>query len=679
MKMRLRHLRLRSETSIGTFGADIPFQEGLNIIWADNTKGKSTSLQGLLYVLGLERMLSSRRVTPLTYVMTTHLDDPETGKRHNVHESSVWAELENESGKIITVRRGVVTTADPKLVSVFEGPLLTNPLGHYRQQDYFVLDPGAATREAGFHRMLADFIGWTLPTVRRFDGIETRLYLETIFPLIYVEQKVGWSSIPAAFPTFLQIRDVGQRAVEFLLALDTHALELKKQQLELDLRSSKAAWAAKRDEIMSAAEIVNARVEGIPSTPTISAEEIERSFLLVPHDDRWQSLEETASSLRIRIDEIDPIAIPTVKENAPREVAELERLTELLGKKNAHRDSLFRARQTEIAQKHSTEHRISVLQEDLHKNMDAQKLRELGSTITETFISEYCPTCEQPIADTLLVQRVSSKVMPVEDNIKYIKAQLSIFQHLKEQSEKAIEEIDQRFYAATAEVNDMSAAIRALKADLIAPSNSQSVAILEERIRLEGRLQALEDVQHRFEQQKNSLIAIVAEYAALLEEKSKLPADRFTSSDRDKLSKMTSLIRAQLANYGFSTFPVEELDISEDNYRPQKEGFEIGFELSASDAIRLKWAYQLALLELARNEHTNHLGVVIFDEPRQQSTAKISLKQLLKRAADAKAAGQQVIFATSEDRDQLEQFLQDIDCHYLPFDGHILHRLPYPS
>jgi hypothetical protein len=51
-----------------------------------------------------------------------------------------------------------------------------------------------------------------------------------------------------------------------------------------------------------------------------------------------------------------------------------------------------------------------------------------------------------------------------------------------------------------------------------------------------------------------------------------------------------SLIREQLKSYGFSTCPVEELEISEENYRPQKEGFEIGFELSPSDAIRLKWA-----------------------------------------------------------------------------------------
>ena len=56
-----------------------------------------------------------------------------------------------------------------------------------------MLDPGAAQREAGFHRYLAEFMGWQLPRARRFDGSETMLYLETVFPLLYIEQKAGWS------------------------------------------------------------------------------------------------------------------------------------------------------------------------------------------------------------------------------------------------------------------------------------------------------------------------------------------------------------------------------------------------------------------------------------------------------------------------------------------------------
>ena len=75
MSIRIRQLRLRVATGGGTFGADIPFTDGLNVLWADNTTGKSTALQSILYALGLERMLSPRREIPLTYVMTSHLED----------------------------------------------------------------------------------------------------------------------------------------------------------------------------------------------------------------------------------------------------------------------------------------------------------------------------------------------------------------------------------------------------------------------------------------------------------------------------------------------------------------------------------------------------------------------------------------------------------------------------
>ncbi len=675
MSLRIRYLRLRAETKIGPFGADLPFEAGLNVIWADNTRGKSTCLQGILYALGLERMLSPRREVPLTYVMTAHLDDPETGERHPVLESAVWLELENDRGEIITIKRGVVSSTDRRLVSVFRGPLLTEPSENYRQQDYFVSDPGAAQREAGFHRMLAEYIGWQLPPVRRYDGTETILYLETIFPLLYVEQKAGWSSIPAAFPTYFQIRDAGRRAVEFILALETHELELEKQRLELELASINTAWAAKRDDLLAIASMVNARVEALPSAPTLSAEDTGRSYLLASDGTAWKPLEEVASSLRARVAELVQAQTPTVADVASEAAIEVEHLMAYVADQNAKRSAIFRARQTEISQKASVAKRLAALEEDLQKNLDAQKLRNLGSTISETFAPDHCPTCTQPIADTLLAQRAGAAIMPVEQNIEYIRAQRGIFQRLSGQADAAFAELDRQLAAATAEVNESSSRLRSLRNDLVAASGTPSIAALEERIRLEARLGGLEDALQRFEQQKSSLAMLARQHAELLSARSELPSDRLTDKDKAKLIRMGELVREQIASYGFSTFPPSELEISHENYRPQREGFEIGFEMSASDTIRLKWAYQLALLEVARTAETHHAGLVIFDEPQQQKTAKISFKKLLDRAALTRASGQQVIFATSEDRDQLEAFLSDIDCHFLAFDTPIVRRV----
>ncbi len=266
--------------------------------------------------------------------------------------------------------------------------------------------------------------------------------------------------------------------------------------------------------------------------------------------------------------------------------------------------------------------------------------------------------------------------MPVEQNIEYIRAQRGIFQRLSSQAAAAIEELDRQLAAATNEVNKSSSRLRALKNDLVTASGTPSIATLEERIRAEARLSALEDALQRFEQQKSALVILAREHAEILSTRGELPTDKeLSDKDKEKLIRMEALIREQATSYGFSTFPPSELEISQESYKPQREGFEIGFEMSASDTIQLKWAYQLALLEVARTLETHHAGLVIFDEPQQQKTAKVSFKKLLDRAASARLSGQQVIFATSEDRDQLEAFLVDVDCHFLAFDKPIVRRL----
>ena len=91
-----------------------------------------------------------------------------------------------------------------------------------------------------------------------------------------------------------------------------------------------------------------------------------------------------------------------------------------------------------------------------------------------------------------------------------------------------------------------------------------------------------------------------------------------------------------------------------------------------SDAIRLKWAYQLGLLELSSVEATNHPGMLLFDEPRQQSSAKVSFESLLTRAASAKQRNHQVIFSTSEELQNLQRITADLDCEVLIYPEYII-------
>jgi hypothetical protein len=62
-------------------------------------------------------------------------------------------------------------------------------------------------------------------------------------------------------------------------------------------------------------------------------------------------------------------------------------------------------------------------------------------------------------------------------------------------------------------------------------------------------------------------------------------------ADERRLSDLQSSLVDQLAEYGFLSFPVETIGISRDTYHPTREGFDLGFVTSASDAIRLNWGY----------------------------------------------------------------------------------------
>lgn len=64
MKVSLRRLRIQISTSKGLFGIDIPFQKGLVVVRAENTSGKSTCVQAIVYALGLEAMLTAQTQSP---------------------------------------------------------------------------------------------------------------------------------------------------------------------------------------------------------------------------------------------------------------------------------------------------------------------------------------------------------------------------------------------------------------------------------------------------------------------------------------------------------------------------------------------------------------------------------------------------------------------------------------
>ena len=342
---------------------------------------------------------------------------------------------------------------------------------------------------------------------------------------------------------------------------------------------------------------------------------------------------------------------------------------------NAIRSELCRERQAEVVQQASTLRRIEHLQEDLQKHKDAKKLRTLGSTLGRDLSPHHCPTCDQLLDDVLLPQGTIEAVMTLDENIEYIDAQRKTFERLADRSVAAIHGLDLELLTTGDELRQKTTRLRALKTDLIAPSHAVSASFIEEKLRIEHRGEVLNGTRARFDQQIVRLSEHAGRWANLLKERSDLPGDRLSASDKSKLNKLEGSIRSQLAAYQFITFNPTALTVSQDTYRPEKEGFEIGFELSASDTIRLKWAYQLGLLDVAMTSDTNHPRLLVMDEPRQQEAAEVSVAGLFSEAARVAASGAQILIATSERLASVEAALRNKQCQLIKFDGRLIRRL----
>ena len=97
--LRIRHLFININTDKGAFGTRQNFDDGLNVIRAENYAGKSQVVQSIMYALGMEGMQGPSHAVPLAHAVTDYLDYKVNGKdaRAKVIDSMVSIELENAS------------------------------------------------------------------------------------------------------------------------------------------------------------------------------------------------------------------------------------------------------------------------------------------------------------------------------------------------------------------------------------------------------------------------------------------------------------------------------------------------------------------------------------------------------------------------------------------------------
>ncbi|MFX1670825.1 hypothetical protein PWR63_00700 [Paraburkholderia sp. A2WS-5] len=627
----------------------------------------------LNYRLKLGVHFTTQQELPLPPAVKASLKNNED--EHHVLQSEVFLEIENKKGELITIQRTIKGTRDKNLITVIHGPALTTSDRSFTSTDFFVSRAGAATRELGFHRYLAEFLGWELPDVQTFDGNTVPLYLQCIFPYFVVEQMRGWSTIQPPLPGQFRIREPHKRAVEFLLDLDAHRNAVKRQELRLKKAQLESSWAAQARRLSALASSVNGVFQGLPRQPVSAWPPAIHPILMVRHQDTLIPIDQRVKDQTSRLRELQRSEIPRVADAAPALEGELASAESAVQERQALVNRLSDILNTETHELGQVERRITVLREDIQRNKDVKTLKALGSRRNSEVEADHCPVCHQDLSGALVQLSPEQEVMPIDENIEFLSEQLRTFQAMEASATKLVEARRQQMHATRDDLNRLRQRVRVLRKTLIEDDRAPSAAAVQERFELENILRQDEILSERVAVEFETFSNLAKDWRAVETGLAALPSADITDGDRAKLNQWGSAIRTQLGNYGFKSLSADQVDLSSDAYRPEYDGFDLQTSISASDLIRTIWSYLYGMLELSRDNHTQHPGCVLFDEPRQQSTRDVSFRALLEQASHAGKFDQQVIFFTSEDRQRLKLHLKGLPHTLREIDGRILKPL----
>jgi hypothetical protein len=156
----------------------------------------------------------------------------------------------------------------------------------------------------------------------------------------------------------------------------------------------------------------------------------------------------------------------------------------------------------------------------------------------------------------------------------------------------------------------------------------------------------------------SDLAQLASEWKAVQERQARLPKGALSQRDEQKLGALQNSFQRQLGLYEMGSIAITDLRISQGNYEPEVAGLNLGADVAASDLIRLQWAYLLGLLEIGMQPSGNHPGLLIMDEPQQQSVEEGGFLAMLDYSSKLKKS--QIIIATSHEPATIGAYLKKI-------------------
>ena len=654
--LKINAIKLEVKTTHGLFGADLEFSNGLNIIRGDNSTGKSSMFQAILYGLGLEELLGSKNASTMQYVLRDHVNYD--CNEYDVLQSFVFLELTNGKTTITTKRSVVCQGRLPQLIDVIEGAYLTQK-GEDNIRPMWVHDAGGASNKLhGFHLFLQELLGWQLPEVTNSKGEESRLYIQQIAPSFILEQKTGWSHFLATIP-YYNIRNAEGKSIEFLLNLDVSENEKAKRHLNIQKQIINQKWQILFEQVRSLAHKGAAILNGLGPNPSIITDKKKISLSVISNNENY-SIIDFLEVLKQSYSKLENSVLPNVEQRNDLNDNRLEILINQYNQLSLQLDMLSPEIALDKRLLESYKQQLIGISEDLRKNKDLLKLNKLGAEIEMPIANNTCPLCKNIIKDSLLPDGIEEAPMQLEENVKYLEAQHKMIEVYIEGQKKYIQDKDNKIRLMQNDTSKIRHKIRAIKRELVSDERLPSEVEIEERLSLKNKISFYVKLIDDFNMLKNSFIELSKEWAILIGREKDLPSDFYSNEDRNKISSLESYFLNLLKKFNYSSQSGERIRISLEKYLPVVESkigedkikqYDIKYDSSGSDFVRAIWAYTCALKSVSDLHITNHPRLLMLDEPQQQSASITDFRTLLTELSEYRDC-QVLVFASFNNSDE---------------------------
>ncbi|WP_278475462.1 hypothetical protein [Turicibacter sanguinis] len=647
--LRINRIKIVVNTAEGIFGFDHKFDKKINFIASyKNTRGKSSAIEAIYYCLALEELIGGKGEKSLKPVFRDSLiyDDREV----KVLESEFYLEVIEGNDSIKTIYRTACKQYySSNLIRVYSGDIDSAIKDKCPYEDGYVHSPGAATKERGFYTILEEILGFKLPKVPSYDDVERKLYLQIIFSAMFVEQKRGWSGLFATTPTYLRVRDPQKRTIEYMLGLESLEIEEKRQRCKDNEASIKKEWELVFNNINIILNQQLCLIESINSKPEILNEDSELLIFKILDDGKKMAINDYIVELENRLKEIDEKSsyigpnIGDLESKLYAKQDELLKLEERLleeKQKNAY----------EKKNKNSLCESLEIICLDLENNKDILKIKKMGSNQSWKITNGICPTCNQQIQDVLLPQNENIKVMSIEDNIRHLEAQKSMIEFSIKSSENSIAITEGNIQILEKKITEYRRILRAIKSDLYSVEKEISETVIREKILIKNSIETLNELISQCGRLFGKLKVLSKEWQLNLETKACLPQSNLSEDDKYKVKVLKDNFIKNLKLFGYKSLSdISKVEISDDKLMPIINGFDIKFDSSASDNIRVIWAFTLSLMQTSISVGGRHPKILIFDEPGQQSMIVADLCNFIKELCKLDDDTQTIIGITLDD------------------------------